>query len=150
MCFTFVGNISFVMSTYRLQTLTDGSRENISGARPPHFANKSCTTLKSEDQPCRLETDEISCTNFAEVFCEEDELKALDDLSDSELDELLGRALTLNKRLKQHLNGESMLINSTKDKQPTPLNLSRARGRVVLPPIVKRTPGVTSRLKANR
>jgi hypothetical protein len=76
-------------------------------------------------------------------------LEALDNLSDHELDELLGKALALNKRLKQHLKDES-LSGEVKEQEKRTLDMSRTRNTVVLPPIVKKDSAMSTRLRTNR
>jgi hypothetical protein len=76
-------------------------------------------------------------------------LEALDKLPDHELDELLDKALALNKRLKQRLKDES-LSDRVKDQETRTLDSSRTRNTVVLPPIVKKDSAMSTRLRANR
>ena len=139
------------MSTLRLLTLKHDHGENDDETTSQSWANDHS---KSKDQHCFLKTKNDSEASFAEQetsdFCKgESMLEALDKLPDHELDELLDKALALNKRLKQRLKDES-LSDRVKDQETRTLDSSRTRNTVVLPPIVKKDSAMSTTLRANR
>lgn len=140
------------MSTFRLPTLKYENGENIDENPSQSLENGHS---KSKEQECFLKTRNDSEASFAEQettdSCEDEPmLEALDNLSDHELDELLGKALALNKRLKQHLKDESLSGEVLKEQEKRTLDMSRTRNTVVLPPIVKKDSAMSTRLRTNR
>ncbi|CAB4011128.1 Hypothetical predicted protein [Paramuricea clavata] len=139
------------MSTFRLPTLKYENGENSDESPSQNLENGHS---KSKEQEYFLKTRNDSEVSFAEQettdSCEDEPmLEALDNLSDHELDELLGKALALNKRLKQHLKDES-LSGGVKAQEKGTLDMSRTRNTVVLPPIVKNDSAMSTRLRTNR
>ena len=139
------------MSTLRLPTLKHDHGENGDETTSQSWVNDHS---KSKDQQCFLKTKNDSEASFAEQetsdFCKDESmLEALEKLPDHELDELLDKALALNKRLKQRLKDES-LSDRVKDQETRTLDSSRTRNTVVLPPIVKKDSAMSTTLRANR
>ena len=143
----FVSKLLPIMSALRLPTLKYQYGENtdeISSQSVEKSKGQQCCTLKTSHN-----TEESFDKPETTDVCEDESmLEALDSLSDHELDELLNKALAINKQLKQRLKDES-LSGKLKD-QGRIQDSSRTRNTVVLPPIVKKDCAMSTRLRANR
>ena len=136
------------MSALRLPTLKHQYGENTD-----EISTQSVEKSK-EQQSCTFKTSHNTEGSFDKLettdVCEDESmLEALDSLSDHELNELLDKALAINKRLKQRLKDES-LSGKVGDKERRIQDSSRTTNTVVLPPIVKKDIAMATRLRANR